>query len=204
LPDGKGLVSGSTDTTALIWDVARFLKDRRTPAGDLPPDQLGTLWEQLAGADAAQAYDALVKLATVPRQTLPWLSTRIKPVAPLDKDRLARLMTDLESDNFDQRKRAAEALTKLGDVAEPRLRQRLAENPPLEAQQRLEQILEKVTGSVTEPEPMRALRTVELLERMGTAEARAFLQTLAAGAPEARLTREASAALKRWARRHGE
>jgi hypothetical protein len=38
---------------------------------------------------------------------------------------------------------------------------------------------------------------VEVLESLGTPEARQVLQTLARGAAEARLTREARAALKR-------
>lgn len=41
------------------------------------------------------------------------------------------------------------------------------------------------------------LRGVEVLERVGTAEARRFLKELAGGDPLARLTREASWALSR-------
>lgn len=200
LPDAKSLVSGGTDTTALVWDVARFVDDRRAAPAELSPDQVGELWQQMAGEDADRAYDALVKLATVPQQTLPWLKTRIKPAQPLDTARLGRLLADLESDQFDQRKAATVALEKLGELAEPRLRKRLAENPPLEVRQRLEQLLEKAAAPLTEPEPLRALRAVELLERIGTPEAQAILQTLAQGEPEARLTRTAAAALKRLGR----
>src|SRR5262249_13933566 len=203
LPDGKGLVSGGTDTTALLWDVARFVQERRAAPADLPPAQVAKLWEQRGGDDADQAYDALVKLAAVPAQTLP-LVKQIKPVPALDKDRLARLLADLEGNGFEQRKQAMAALIRLGDLAEGKLRQRLAENPPLEVRQRVKQLLDKAAAPATEPESLQALRTVELLEHIGTAEARAQLQTIAAGAPEARLTRQANAALKRLARRKGD
>jgi hypothetical protein len=41
------------------------------------------------------------------------------------------------------------------------------------------------------------LRAVEVLERIGTPEAREVLQTLANGVPDVTFTREAQAALKR-------
>ena len=43
------------------------------------------------------------------------------------------------------------------------------------------------------------LRAIEMLERIGTAEARQLLAVLAEGAPAARLTREAKLALDRLA-----
>jgi hypothetical protein len=52
-------------------------------------------------------------------------------------------------------------------------------------------------------ELLRGVRAVEVLERIGTAEARAVLLTLAGGAP-GRLTREAQAALERLRRRLGD
>jgi hypothetical protein len=44
------------------------------------------------------------------------------------------------------------------------------------------------------------VRAVEALEHAGTAEAKALLEALAAGMPEARLTQEARATLRRLAR----
>ncbi len=45
------------------------------------------------------------------------------------------------------------------------------------------------------------LRALEVLEHIGTAEARSLLEDLAKGVPEARLTREAKASLTRLAKR---
>jgi hypothetical protein len=47
------------------------------------------------------------------------------------------------------------------------------------------------------PERVQALRAVEVLEWIGTPEARKVLEALATGAPAARLTREARASLGR-------
>jgi WD40 repeat protein len=53
-------------------------------------------------------------------------------------------------------------------------------------------------GAVTDPELLRHLRAVEVLERIGTPEARKVLEELAKGEPAARVTREAKASLERW------
>ena len=45
------------------------------------------------------------------------------------------------------------------------------------------------------------LRAIEVLEHIGTAEARQVLKSLANGAPEARRTREAKSSLERLAKR---
>src|SRR5262249_42969439 len=103
--------------------------------------------------------------------------------------------------DFTARDRAAAELEKLADLAKAALRQKLDERPPLETRRRVEALLNKVKGPVTSPERLRALRAVAVLERAGTPEAVQTLQRLAGGAPEARLTREARAALGRLGQR---
>jgi hypothetical protein len=50
------------------------------------------------------------------------------------------------------------------------------------------------------PERLRELRSLEVVEQIGDAEARQLLRALAQGAPPARLTREAKASLERLER----
>ena len=47
----------------------------------------------------------------------------------------------------------------------------------------------------------RALRSIEVLEHIGTQESQVVLKALSQGAPEARLTQQAKAALERLAKR---
>jgi hypothetical protein len=56
-------------------------------------------------------------------------------------------------------------------------------------------------GEKMTPERLRAVRAIEVLERMGTSRSREVLETLASGIPEARVTFEAKAALRRLSMR---
>ena len=66
-----------------------------------------------------------------------------------------------------------------------------------EVRRRVVVLLKKLEGAKPSPKTIRTLRAVEVLEKIGTEPARQLLQKLAAGAPAARVTREAAAAAKR-------
>jgi hypothetical protein len=72
----------------------------------------------------------------------------------------------------------------------------------IERAPRIEEILERTTEP--SPERLRSWRATKVLEQIASPEARRVLQSLAAGAPEARMTREAKAALKRQEIREGQ
>jgi hypothetical protein len=57
--------------------------------------------------------------------------------------------------------------------------------------------LDDLDSSAPSAESLRNLRAVAVLEHIASAEARKLLDTLATGAPEARLTQEAKASLAR-------
>jgi hypothetical protein len=83
----------------------------------------------------------------------------------------------------------------------PALEKVLASEPDLPTRQRVEELLQKLAGLPLPAEQARLVRAVEVLEHIGTAQAREVLRTLAAGAPGALLTREAQGALARLAGR---
>jgi hypothetical protein len=62
----------------------------------------------------------------------------------------------------------------------------------------VEQLLERLKAP---SESLRPFRALEVLEHLGTPEAQQVLESLAQGAPEARLTQEAKASLERLAKR---
>jgi WD40 repeat protein len=196
-PDGKRLISGSTDTTTLTWDLSRFTSARRAPADFAVPKSLDALWTDLADPDATRAFDAIRRLFTSPDQAVNLIQERVLPATLPDPQRLTQLLADLESDRFELRRQAEAELLGLGEWAEPALRKLLADDPPLDLRQRLERLLDKLARQVQIAGRMRDLRAVELLELIGSSQARQTLQSLAGGAPGARLTREAKSALER-------
>jgi WD40 repeat protein len=195
-PDGRRLASGSADTTALLWDWPA-LRRRLTVAAKAPAPE--ALWQALGGDDAG-AQEALAALAATPGPAIALLKAQLKPVPPADPARLEKLLADLDGKQFAARAEATRELEKLGDLAAAALRKRLAGKLTLEAQRRLEAILDRLDGPPPPP-LLQALRAVEVLEHIGTPEARHVLDALAAGAAGHRLTTEAAASVLRLQQR---
>ena len=193
-PDGRRLVSGLTDSTLLIWDVGAH---EAAPAGKLGADGLANAWADLAGADAPRAFRARWALALAPEEALPLLTERLRPARTADAKQLRRWLADLDADQFEVREKAQTALEELGEPAEPALREALANKPTPEVRRRVQAVLDGLRGPVTRPEALRSLRALAALESIATPAARQLLKELAAGSPEARLTREAKSSLER-------
>src|SRR5262249_37913760 len=195
-PDGKRLASASDDTTALIWDVTRIARPAQ-PARVVPPAELENWWQLRADNDATKAFAAMGEFATVPNDAAAWIRDRVRPVAPLDMKRVETLIRQLNAGQFRERETATSELLKMGEEVLPAIEKGLAAKPSLEAKSRLEAVRAKLSGIVLSGEGLRGYRAVELLERIGTPQARHVLQTLANGAPGALLTTSAQAALRR-------
>lgn len=194
--DGRVLASGSFDTTILLWDVAAVTAKRRTPAAKLSAKEIEACWHTLAGTDAMAAYRAIWTLTASPRETAAFLRERLRRVEPMEDKTIAKLVLDLDNSDFATRQRASEELSRLDRLAEPALRKALSGQPSLEMRRRVQQLLEQL-ASVPARTLLRALRAVEVLEHLDTAESRRLLETLATGAGDARLTQEAKASLAR-------
>ena len=197
--DGTKLISGSGDTTALVWD----LTGKRSAGADwgkpLSAKDIETAWEELAGDDAVRAYDSIRRLSAAPREPVEFLRRQLKPVAVADEKRIARLIADLDADEFAVREKATQELDALGEIAVHACRKALEGTPSAESRRRLERLLSAQARETAKPSPerLRTLRALEILERAGTQEARQLLNALADGAPGARLTEQAKAALER-------
>jgi hypothetical protein len=196
-PDGHRLLTGGMDTEALVWDLTALpgLEEPRTEEAPR------ALWEDLASADAARAYRAVVSTAVFPGRVVPYLKDRLPP-APHDlpgAKRLARLIADLDDDAFEVRQKAERELEGLGDAAVPALRKALAGSPSPELRRRAEGLLEKSDPQFLTGEPLRQVRAIEALELAGTAQARRLLKELAEGGPSRR-TQLARTALDRLER----
>jgi WD40 repeat protein len=197
-PDGNLLASGGEDRTALVWDLT-------LPAGKKPPREKPVrteqLWQDLASGDAAEAHRALCQLVRDSGSGVTLLREKLRPVPAVPTQRVKRLLQQLEAESYAEREEASMELEKMGDAILPALRGALARKPSLEAQKRLERLVEHLESAPLTAEKVRETRAVEALERIGTVEARHTLAALAKGTPGARLTREARESLERLTRR---
>jgi RNA polymerase sigma factor (sigma-70 family) len=198
-PDGKALASGHADSTILVWDLTPEI-DRRDRPTRADARQVQAWFADLAGDDARKAHTAIWGLIAVPQLAVPLLRDRLQPAAGVPADQLQRLIADLDSSQFQRRESASKKLTEFEERAEPALLAALQANPSLELRRRIEALL-AAPRIVRSPEALRHLRAVQVLEQIGTGEARTVLTNLSNGAPEARITQEAKAALERLARR---
>jgi RNA polymerase sigma factor (sigma-70 family) len=198
LPDSRRLTTGMNDGTLLVWDLAPETWPKTDLVQHLDRQKLEAAWFDLAG-DARKAHRAIYALAASPKDTVPFLAERLRPVATVEAKKVDRLLTELDSDEFRVREAAARQLADMGMQIEPALQRALENEPSLEMRKRVGTIQAKLHG-VPPAATLRALRAQRVLEAIGTPEARQLLRMLAAGAAGALETRDAAAALERLKR----
>ena len=197
-PDGKTIATAASDTTILLWPT---LAQNRQTSGKPPvlsAEELRNSWADLAGHDAAKSFQAIELLVAAPQQSVPFIKEQLSPLL-VNVKRIAKLITDLDDDSFEVREKATSQLEKLGVIAEPALRAKLAEQPSAEVRLRAERILGEVPRSNKASGILQATRAITTLEYVGTPEARQLLQSIAQMKPKDWLSEEANASLKRLA-----
>lgn len=199
--NGKTVITGSMDTTALVWPADDLKLEVPQPV-DVDAAQVDALWKDLASEDARKAYEAVRTLGIGRGPVLAALKERVRAVPAPDARKIAQLIADLDSNMFAVRQKATDELEKLGELVEPDLKRVLEGQPPLEMRMRVDKLLERlVNAAPPTPEELRSLRALEVLEMQGSTEARETLEAIAKGAAGARLTRFAQSALNNFARR---
>jgi WD40 repeat protein len=198
VPDGKTLVNSHSDYTLLAWDISRLARNSDLPK-NLAAADLKKAWGDLAGNDAPLAYRTIGRLIAADKDSVPFLAKQLPPAPPVDYKRIDPLIADLNSDTFSVRQKAMRELESMGEVTEPALRKALLKKGSLEYRRRIESLLQKLNQNPSGPQ-LRIIRVLTVLERIRTRASRELLESLAAGAPEVRLTREARAVIARHRR----
>jgi WD40 repeat protein len=189
-PDGRSLACAYRDATVLIWDMAAVTSK------PLPndPSLLPKYWQDLGAADGAAAWKAHWGLAgTV--GTVAFLSKHLHPARAVDLSPLGQRIKELDSPRFTVREQAMKDLEHMGQAAEAALREALKSPASLETRRRLERVLKKLEQG--RQRHLQELRALAVLEQIASADARAMLDALAAGEPQAPLTSAAQAARQR-------
>ena len=201
--DGRLVVTGAADTTALVWDATRPPVRHASVGRGPATTELAAYVRDLAGDNAEQAYASVWELVGAPKEAVAFLGEQRALFERADGQAIRRWIGDLDSDKYPERERASQELGLILDEAEPQLKKALSGNPSAEARRRIELLLQARSAGITGRELQR-LRVVEVLEHIATPGAFAVLRKLAAGPPDSRPTNEAKAALARLERRAAE
>jgi RNA polymerase sigma factor (sigma-70 family) len=189
--DSRTILSCGEDAQAYLWSL-------RPPSDPEAKLSLDSLWAALAG-EPAKAYRAIWRLSEA-EGAAAFLRGKLARVQPATAERVKQWIADLDSDSFAVRESATKSLAELGEIVAPAMRKALSDKPSLEMRKRLEDLIERVETRTVSVEVLRIGRAIDVLERIGTSEARQVLHTLASGVPEAMPTMAAQAALERLTR----
>jgi hypothetical protein len=195
--NGRVLVTGSQDTTALAWDMASRERERTEIGHARGQPELRRFWDDLADRDAAKAYHAILALIAAGDQGAAFVGDQLKPAPPIEATKIAGWIADLDDPQFAVRERSTAALLQVADQADAVLRRTLDGTQSAEVRHRIRRILDAAGDVNPSPDRLREIRAVEVLERIATPAARERLAVLSRGAPGLGLTRDARSSLKR-------
>lgn len=197
-PDGKHLLTAGQDGTVLVWDMAWIARAAVVRSTHRTDDDL---WDDLGSRDAVVGGRAVAEWVRRPPAAVERFRRELPPTKAPDPAAVAALVSRLDHDSPAARDAAEAELAGLAELAETALRPVAERSASAEQRTRARRLLDRLGSVVTDPHRLRTVRAVEAAERIGTADARRLLADWAAGAPAARLTREARAALDRLAER---
>jgi len=168
-----------------------------------PLSRLEACWSEFgqnADEGTKKAWQDISIMIQTPGTSVPFLKDRLKPVPRLDQKQIDQWLVDLDSRDFQTRDLAAKNLGKAGDLALPALAKKLDDKKvSLEARRRVESLMEK-NKTVLSGEELRAIRGIEVLEGIGTPDAKEVLDALAHGCDGAVITEQAKNAQARLGR----
>jgi WD40 repeat protein len=196
-PDGKAVALGSKDGTVTVWPVQTWVKMAASPVAPLSTRKMEQLWPLLADFNGASANAIHWQLVANGDRAVAWLRARLRPVAQPDAKALAQRFAELGDERFKVREQAMAALEKWRDTIEVPLQKILQTKPPLEIRLRVEKLLTRIDLLEVDRETLRLLRAIAILKAIDNTAARELLQEVANGAPGARATEAARAALQR-------
>jgi WD40 repeat protein len=185
-PDGHKLLSAANDGQVLLWSLRPKIS---------VGSQLDSQWNDLASPDTPNAYRAIWVLSDS-ANGVELVKSRVQACPTVSLDKSSRLLADLKSDQFRLRESATRALSEMSLAAVPIIEEAMATESSADAKKRLANLLDDIKRGPSARE-LQQLRAVAVLELSATPAAREHLKTLASGAPGARLTEAAAAALKR-------
>jgi hypothetical protein len=184
-PGGTLLASGSKDSTMVVWDVTGKALARPAASDD-------ALWEDL-GSDARTAFGAMGRLLLDPRRAVALFKARLRNTGPMSDEKAEELLVLLGDEDGELSGRAERALGSAGPSVRRLVREAQTKTLAVGFKERLGRVLAKLDRQ--KGAEFRPGRAVEVLERLGTPEARALLAEMVKR--DGGVARDAEASLER-------
>ena len=196
-PTGDRLATLLSDSSVVIWDLTFGAR-----ADTVQPYTPSRLWEELASNDSDVARKAIWRMAAQNDASVACLEGRLT-AATVAPQEVHRLINDLDSDTFATRDRAFHELQRKGRAATPYVRAAVNKSTSAEVRDAAKRLLDAYRRPIDEPDVLRSIRAIEVLERIRSVRAFALLKRVATGAEGATQTERAAAALQRIALQEG-
>jgi hypothetical protein len=209
-PCGLMLGSEGYDAAPLIWDVTQQILAAKKPPPAFSANDLDGCWNDLAGGgafktgwvdmraqDAAKAWQAICALTIRPEQSVPFLKKRLPAKPKLEPKQEARLQDELENGDVATRERAVKKLAEIGPPALPFLHKLGRSGINADAKRRIAKLLGEPGKAGLLTEEARCRYAIEVLEYVGTPQAKEVLLAQAEGEPGSPVTQDAKSALSR-------
>jgi len=162
--------------------------------------ELLRLWDDLGAKDRAKADQAVKAMVALSDRAVTFLRSQLLP-QPEDPQKMKKLISDLNDNQFKVRRRAQAELVRIGRAALPALRETL-ERPdlPLEPRERIKELLTRFADPPEDsPEARRIYRALGAAKRIGTDSAKQMLIDIARGHSQERAARAAREMVRPWA-----
>jgi WD40 repeat protein len=194
--DNRIVASAGADTTVLFWDATAGCG---LDGAKIAETELAALWTKLADSDPGPSNKTFWTLVQNPELSVPFIQGKLMPEAPAEKQKeFARILADLDSDDFAVRERASNDLKSSDSWPHDFAARALADKPSEEVRERLEAVLKWWNTGVPH---VRTLRALAVLENIGSEDAQKVLRRLSELALDEALPKEAKASLERLAGR---
>jgi WD40 repeat protein len=198
-PDCKRLATSQRAGGIVVWDLSG-LPIPAPKARPLTPKRFEEVWQHWG--DQGKRLFMLAEVAEVAAAgdtAVALLKNRLRPVPTPDLKSIRKQIALLGSEDDKVRQAALKELERVAASIEPLLNQAEDETASPQVLRGLEQ-LGKTRWYIKEPDQLRAVRGIQVLERIASPQARALLKGMAKGWSLARQTRYARQALARLER----
>lgn len=191
---GQFLASGCENGHARVWAIQSeaFSRKSQVAYGESKVQQL---WKDLANENAGPAYRALRLLSACSEEDFALLRKQIRPIA--GREEIREWIARLDAEQFSSRQDSIRQLEKLGRLAKPAFDKALRSNPSPEMRRSVELLISRLEKQPLGVEELRLLRTIELCEASGSAEALKTLHILTHSKYAATVVEEAVSAIER-------